>query len=49
MVKLTGLYSFKAGAPASKISQNFANGEKSENQKINSNKHHNENSDQEEL
>ena len=37
------------GAPAWKIAQNFANGEKRENQKINSNKHHNENSDQEEF
>ena len=37
------------GAPASKIAQNFANAGKSENQKINLNKHHNENSDQEEF
>ena len=34
---------------ASKIAQNFANDDKGENQKINLNKHHNENSDQEEF
>ncbi len=39
----------KIGAPSWKIAQNFANDEKHENQKNNSNKHHNENSDQEEF
>lgn len=39
----------QVGAPSCKIAPNFANSEKRENQKINSNKHHNENSDQEEF
>ena len=47
--KLQTKFYNEVGAPTSNIAQNFAYREKSENQKINSNKHHNENSDQEEF
>ena len=45
------IFQNEVGAPTSKMAQNFASHglEESENQKINSNKHHIENSDQEEF